>query len=124
MAELIRIELESDSDGRELIDTLARRGLVGRLTYAGSRWEVEIHSPREETQRLLLDLEPALAAWLADRRRTSIPLHVGAHSLLVRRERPGGNEFSEGGPRVRTLSREAGEKGGIHGNDRQMEPVA
>lgn len=124
MVEPIRIELETEIDGRELIDTLARHGLVGRLLYTGSRFEVELHSPREETRRLLLELEPALELWLADRGRASISLHVGARSRLVRRERPSSNELPGGSPRVRILSRETGEKGEIHGNDRQMEPVA
>lgn len=124
MAEPIRIEIETSSAGRELIDTLARRGLVGELRSAGSRFEVEIRSPREETRRLLLELEPALETWLADRHLASIPLQVGARSLLIRRELPGVNEFPEGRPRAPTLSRETGEKGGIHGNDRQMESVA
>jgi len=100
VAEPIRIELETEAEGRELIDTLARHGLVGRLLYTEGCFEVELHSPREETRRLLLELEAALGLWLADRGRVSVPLHVGARS------------------------RETGEKGGIHGNDRQMESVA
>ena len=57
VANPIRIEMGSAVDGRDLIDTLARRGLIGELVLANGRWEVEIDSPREEAQRLLLDVE-------------------------------------------------------------------
>lgn len=124
MGEPVRIEAETADEGRELIDALARHGLIGRLVAAGGRWRVEIDSPREETQRLLLDLRPALAMWLADRHQASILLGVGARSLLVRRERPIGGELSEGGPYVVGPSRKTREEGGIHGSDREMEPVA
>lgn len=124
MAEPVRIEIDTSADGSELIDTLARRGLIGRLLQAGSGWEVELDSPREETQRLLRDLEPALATWLADRHRASIPLRVGERSLVVRRVCRSSIALPEGSPYVLALARAAEEKGGTYGSDRQMEPVA
>jgi hypothetical protein len=124
VAEPVHIEIESAVDGRDLVDTLARRGLVGRLLTAGSHWEIEIHSPHEETQRLLLDLEPALENWLADQHRIAIPLRVGPRALLVRGERSSSSEFPDGSPSVMTPVRETGAKGEGNDNDREMEPVA
>lgn len=128
MVDAIHIEVEDAVDGRDLIETLARRGVIGELVASEDHWEVELWSAREKPRRLLLDVEPVLRLWLSDRQRASIPLRIGERNLLEPRARSNIGELpaacGDGGPHVRVVSRRSREKGESHGSDREMEPVA
>jgi hypothetical protein len=50
-------------EGADLVRALGRNGLAAALVRAGSEWEVEISSPREDLRTFLADIGVVLAAW-------------------------------------------------------------
>lgn len=80
MAETIRVGLAGPSEGADLVRMLAAQGLPGRLIREAGRWEVEIGSEHEETERLLSDVLAALETWLGEREPSSIRVRVGGRT--------------------------------------------
>lgn len=83
MAELIRILLGEEREARDLSEALARRGLGSSPVEVEGRWEVALALRHERTAQLLTDVTVALVTWLDDRRRSAVPVRVGARSYLL-----------------------------------------
>jgi hypothetical protein len=87
METFLCIRVGGRRDALDLVETLARRGLVAWARPGEQGWEVELRAEREPTARLLADVALAVRGWLEDVGRESLPLRVGDQShLLTRRQ--------------------------------------
>ena len=82
-AEPIRVEVEDLVVGQELVELLARHGLIGNALDRGGRVEVVIVSERDETERLLREVAAALEGWLAEQGRSSMLVCVGDRETVL-----------------------------------------
>jgi hypothetical protein len=89
MAEHVLVGVGSQADAVDLSRALAVRGLTARWTTVDGRPEVELRYRREETQRLLADLLPALEAWRRDRAHGPLRVIVGERVHVVGLEQVG-----------------------------------
>jgi hypothetical protein len=83
MAEPVLVDVGSEEEALDLSRALVVRGLAARRTTIDGRPEVELHCRREETQRLLADLLPALEAWRRDRAHGPLRVIVGGRVHVV-----------------------------------------
>jgi hypothetical protein len=83
MAEHVLVDVRSVEDALDLSRALAVRGLAARPAVSAGRPEVELHCGREEKQRLLADLLPALEAWRRDRAHGPLRVISGEHVHVV-----------------------------------------
>ena len=67
MAAPIYINVDDAAEGAELARSLGRHGLLAGLVRSDARWQVEVHSPREDPRTFLADVGVALAAWSGSR---------------------------------------------------------
>ena len=63
MAAPLYINVGDAAEGADLARSLGRHGLLARLVRSDARWQVEVHSPREDPRSFLADVGVALAAW-------------------------------------------------------------
>lgn len=49
-----------------LLESLRRQGFSGEVIEVGGHWQVVVHSPREDSSRLLVDLYDAIDRSLPD----------------------------------------------------------
>jgi hypothetical protein len=62
----VGIPVADEADGAELVECLWRHGFPASLVESDAGWRVEVHSPHEETSRLVADLHEAIARWRPD----------------------------------------------------------
>jgi hypothetical protein len=58
----VHIKVCDAAEGNDLVRALGRNGLAASLVPAGSSWEVEISSPREDPRTFLTEIGVVLAA--------------------------------------------------------------
>ena len=83
MAEAVEIHVRDTTEGYDLMRALAVRGLTGTLSESGDRALIAIMCRREETDRLLADLLPALDEWRIDAGLAAIDVRVGARRYPI-----------------------------------------
>ncbi len=83
MAPPIRVGALDPTEARDLVESLAVRGLIATVEASGGKTFVELNEPHEETERLLGDLTVALETWLADRGRRTIEVRLGERVIVV-----------------------------------------
>jgi hypothetical protein len=81
---MIRIEVGSAAEGFDLRESLARRGIQAALVEGAEGWEIEIASPREQPERLFLDVAEGVESWLAGRGGDGLVAQVGAERRIIR----------------------------------------
>jgi hypothetical protein len=74
--ESIVIEVASARAGADLIDTLGRRGLIGKLVGDEENWDVAVATRGEELVRLLAEVVAAVEAWRNDRRAGDLTVRI------------------------------------------------
>jgi hypothetical protein len=96
---MIRIEVGSAAEGFDLRESLARRGIQSVVVEAAAGWELELTSPREQPERLFVDVAEGVEWWLAGRGGTGLVVHVGLERRTIEPIDPGGIVARpEGGP--------------------------
>jgi hypothetical protein len=79
----IRIGALDAIEASDLAQALGARGLTGQIVETeGVRWVV-IEDSREETDRLLAEVAPAVMTWLDEHGRETIEVHVEARVLTL-----------------------------------------
>jgi hypothetical protein len=64
---LILVEVASAPSGADLVESLAKRGLIARLHPAGENWDVAVETRGEDLVALLTELITAIETWRGDR---------------------------------------------------------
>ncbi len=80
---MIRIEVGSRFESFDLSESLARRGIHAAVVELDGGWEVEIHSPREQPERLLQDVTSGVETWLAGRGADAATIRADGERRLV-----------------------------------------
>jgi hypothetical protein len=60
------IHIAGVEQANALLESLRRQGFSGDVTEADGHWQVVVHSPREDSSRLLVDLYDAIDRSLPD----------------------------------------------------------
>ena len=60
------IHIAGVEQANALLESLRRQGFSGDVTQADGHWQVVVHSPREDSSRLLVDLYDAIDRSLPD----------------------------------------------------------
>ena len=86
MAAPIRSGTLAAGEARDLVHSLAVRGLVGRLDTTGEHGWVEVRETHEDTDRLLAEVTDAVAAWLREHERPPLEIRVegAVHEVAAR----------------------------------------
>jgi hypothetical protein len=84
MSEPIWIEVETNGEGVQLVETLARHGIRGVSVTAGERFYVRIPASRERTPELLRDVAVAIERSRAGARRSELRLPTAGTDDVAR----------------------------------------